>query len=142
MTDGVTIGRLAERCGVTRDTVRFYEREGLLPCPRRTSSQYRIYGAADEQRLRFIRQAQHLGFTLEDIRELLRQHEIRTPDECRRVAQRLRQRIAAIDRKIAELTAFRRRLASNLDRCQRVRASTCPVVLDLVADWATKKKET
>ena len=117
MIDGLTIGGLAERCGVTRDTVRFYEREGLLPRPRGTASQYRVYGAADESRLCFIRQAQRLGLTLDDIRELLRQHELRTPDECRR-------------------------LASNLDRCQRARANTCPVVLDLAGDPVSRKETT
>lgn len=138
MVEGLRIGELAARCGVTRDTLRFYEREGLMPRPRRTAAQYRVYSPADEQRLRFIRHAQELGLTLDDIGDLLRHHELRTPDECRRVAARLRRRIDAIDRRIGELKAFRRRLAENLARCDQAGPKACPVVIDL---WAGKPEE-
>jgi DNA-binding transcriptional MerR regulator len=63
MKNGLKIGELAERCGVSRDTIRFYEREGLLPRPQRTPALYRVYGDEDEGRLLFIRQAQALGLT-------------------------------------------------------------------------------
>lgn len=125
------IGELAARCGVSPDTIRFYEREKLLPRPRRTASRYRVYGEEDEDRLRFIRQAQAIGLTLEDIRELVRQHRLHTPGECRRVAELLHERIAVLDRKIAELRSFRRRLADNLARCESVDSAACPVILDL-----------
>jgi DNA-binding transcriptional MerR regulator len=96
MGDGeLKIGQLAGRCGVSTDTIRFYERKGLLPRPRRTPSQYRVYGREDEARLLFIRQAQAIGLTLDGIRELLRQERLRTPGECRRVAALLRERIEA-----------------------------------------------
>jgi len=130
--EGFTIGELARRCGVSRDAVRFYERERLLPRPRRTASGYRIYGAEDEERLGFIRRAQAVGLTLEDITELIRLHEVHSPAECRTVAERLRHRIEALDRKIAELTAFRRHLRDNLRRCEAAEAEACPVVLDLI----------
>lgn len=126
-----TIGAFANACGVSRDTVRFYERAGLLPKARRTASRYRVYGDGDEARLQFIRRAQGLGLTLEDIRGLLRQHEARTPDECRRVATLLRERIQALDRKLAELRAFRKVLAENLARCEAAHSEECPVVVDL-----------
>lgn len=70
MTGLMKIGELATRCGVSNDTVRFYEREGLLPRPRRSPSSYRVFGEDDEQRLRFIRQAQANGLTLADVREM------------------------------------------------------------------------
>lgn len=142
MSDGLKIGELSLRCGVTPDTVRFYERRGLLPKPRRTAAQYRVYTDVDEQRLRFIRQAQEWGLSLEDIREMLRLHELRSPDECRRVAVRLRERLSAIDRMIAELTTFRHRIADNVRKCEGARADTCPVVVDLFGRRSRRAKET
>ena len=134
------IGELATRCGVSRDTIRFYEREGLLPRPGRTPSQYRVYDSRDEARLHFVRQAQAIGLTLKDIRELLRNEQVQHPGECRRVAALLRERIAAIDRKVAELRAFRRQLAAGLERCERADGEACPVVLDLSAG-ARRRRE-
>lgn len=131
MKNGLTIGELALRCGVSRDTIRFYERQRLLPRPRRTASGYRLYGPDDEDRLHFVRDAQQVGLTLEDIGELIRLHELHSPAECRRVAERLRGRLHVVDRKIAELTAFRRRLRENLTRCETADSESCPVVLDL-----------
>jgi DNA-binding transcriptional MerR regulator len=137
MKDGNrTIGTLAIACGVSRDTVRFYEREGLLPKARRTASRYRVYSEEDEARLYFIRRAQAIGLTLDDIRGLLRQHEARTPDECRRVAALLRDRIGDVDRRLAELKAFRKLLAGNLARCETAHSEECPVVLDLARQQA------
>ena len=132
MIGGLRIGELAERAGVSRDTVRFYERKGLLPRPRRIAAQYRVYDEETAARLHFIR-GQEIGLTLEDIRELLRLHELQTPQECRRVAERLRARIDAIDAKIALLRDFRRQLAESHDRCEKAHSESCPVVLDLAA---------
>lgn len=132
MKDGLTIGELARRCGVSRDAVRFYERERLMPRPRRTAAGYRLYGPDDEERLRFIRRAQAVGLTLEDITELIRLHEQRSPKECHTVADRLRERIKALDAKIAEFVAFRRHLRESLHRCEAAEAESCPVVLDLL----------
>jgi MerR family mercuric resistance operon transcriptional regulator/MerR family gold-responsive transcriptional activator of gol and ges genes len=132
MKDGFTIGELARRCGVSRDAVRFYERERLMPRARRTPTGYRLYGPEDEERLRFIRRAQGVGLTLEDITELIRLHEEHSPAECRSVAERLLLRVEALDRKIAELVAFRRILRDNLRRCEAAEAESCPVVLDLM----------
>lgn len=125
------IGELATRCGVTPDTIRFYEREKLLPRARRTASRYRVYDGSDEDRVRFIRQAQAIGLTLEAIRELVREQRLHTPGECRRVAGLLRERIDALDRKISELRSFRRRLAESLARCETADGASCPVVVDL-----------
>ncbi len=133
MSSGFTIGELAGRCGVSRDTIRFYEREGLLPQPRRTPSRYRVYDSVAQERLAFIRRAQHIGFSLGDIRELLRIHQLRSPGECREVAARLRTRIDVIDGKIDGLVTLRRKLAASLRRCEDAEAESCPVVLDLAA---------
>lgn len=125
------IGELAARCGVTPDTIRYYEREKLLPRPQRTAARYRVYGASDEERVRFIRQAQSIGLSLDNIRELVRERELHTPAECRHVAELLRERITVLDDKIRALRSFRRRLAESLARCETASTSTCPVILDL-----------
>ena len=141
MLEGLRIGELSERCGVSTDTVRFYEREGLLPRPRRSASRYRVYGQEDEGRLRFIRRAQALGLTLDDIRELLSLSQARTVGECRRVAERLRARVAAVDEKLAQLRAFRRELVRNIEKCEKPHADRCPVVLDLAGNGAEEESE-
>ncbi len=141
MRDGLKIGELAARCAVSRDTIRFYEREGLLPRPQRTPALYRVYGEEDEGRLLFIRQAQALGLTLDDIRELVRHEQPRTPGECRRVAALLRERVEAIDRKLAELRTFRRLLAENIERCEKADGDACPVVLGLSPTTGKQRNE-
>ena len=136
MRDGLTIGELANRCQVSRDTVRFYERKRLLPTPRRTGAGYRLYSENDASRVRFIRRAQTMGLTLEDVSELLRAQTLTTPEQCKRVATRLRARIEAVDEKLAELRDFRGELMRNLRRCEKAGAepSCCPVVLDLATN--------
>lgn len=132
-TDGLTIGKMAKACDVSRDTLRFYERQRLLPPPRRSASGYRLYRREDASRLRFVRRAQAMGLTLDDIRELLELRTLATPAQCRKVAARLRVRVSAVDEKIAELQAFRQALADGLRRCERAtsRKECCPVVVDL-----------
>ncbi|MGC1551122.1 MAG: heavy metal-responsive transcriptional regulator [Rhodanobacter sp.] len=98
----LTIGTVAKRVGVAIDTIRYYEREGLLPEPERRASGYRSYGEGTVRQLRFIRRAKDLGFTLEEIRDLLalsadRQRGVKA------VKQRAEQRLAAIQTRIAEL---------------------------------------
>lgn len=136
MTGGLTIGALAARAAVSRDTLRFYERRRLLPAPRRTASGYRLYSEGDAVRVRFIRRAQAMGLTLEDIQELLRAQTLKTSDQCRRVASRLRARVEAVDEKIRELRAFRGELLRHLKHCEKAGAEPdcCPVVLDLSAN--------
>jgi MerR family transcriptional regulator, Zn(II)-responsive regulator of zntA len=131
--DGMTIGQLAESCEVSRDTLRFYERERLLPAPKRSPSGYRLYQSEDASRVRFVRRAQAIGLTLEDIRELLELRTLKTPEQCRRVATRIRARVADVDKRIAELQAFRGELSRSLKRCERAisRKECCPVVVDL-----------
>jgi DNA-binding transcriptional MerR regulator len=125
------IGQVAQRTGLTIDTIRFYEREALIPKPRRTSGGYRVYEQQEVERLLFIGQAQNLGFTLQEIRELLL---IENSDKggCSHVRDLVAGKIAQVKEKISEL----RRLESQLTKAQRlcsaalVEACTteCPVL--------------
>lgn len=112
----MTIGAVAKRVGVAIDTIRYYEREGLLPEPLRRASGYRSYGDSAVRQLRFIRRAKDLGFTLEEIRDLLalsadRQRGVKA------VKKRAQERLAAIDARIAELTRVRDGLEQLVDAC-------------------------
>jgi DNA-binding transcriptional MerR regulator len=117
MQHDIKIGEFAERCGVSRDTVRFYERVGLLPKPSRSESRHRIYDRKAVARLQFIRGAQRLGLTLEDIRRLLLVHETRGPDAGKRIVELLRSRADAIDSEISKLLALRRLLDKSIKLC-------------------------
>jgi DNA-binding transcriptional MerR regulator len=122
-----TIGFAAKAAGVGIDTVRYYEREGLLSRAQRTASGYRLYSASDVERLRFIRQAKALGFTLEDIAELLRLQD--GGGRRDQVRARAKARIDDLDRKIRELSAIREALAS-LERqcCGSGPLAGCPII--------------
>jgi DNA-binding transcriptional MerR regulator len=104
------IGELAGELGLNTRTIRYYEGIGLLPEPERTGGNYRAYGREDLERLRFIRAAQRLGLTLDEIREVLAFAERGEPP-CGFVRERLRREVAAIDARIAELQALRGELA-------------------------------
>ncbi|WP_010583789.1 MerR family transcriptional regulator [Schlesneria paludicola] len=112
----LSIGELAKRGGVGVETVRFYERQGLLEEPERKSSGYRQYDAQTVQVLRFIRRAKELGFTLKEIKSLL---EIRTDVSTPRteVRQQARKKVAEIDEKIADLQRMREGLQSLINQC-------------------------
>lgn len=126
-TRPLTIGRLARHAGVGIDTVRFYERARLLPKPGRTASGYRTYGAADVERLRFIRRAKALGFTLEEIGELLA---LSAGKGGRAGVKALAERrLADLERKIRELTVMRDTLAHYAHRCSGTGAlKGCPII--------------
>ena len=126
-TKTFSIGRLAEAAGVGVDTVRFYERAGLLPQAARTASGYRSYRPADVERLRFIRRAKALGFALEEIAELLRLSEGKGGRAgVKALAER---RLADLERKIRELTVFRDTLAHYVHQCSGHGAvAGCPII--------------
>ncbi len=113
------IGELAHGGGVTPKTIRFYEARGLLPAPARTSSGYREYENSDLDRLRFIKTAQRLGFSLDEIREILSFRD-RAERPCNFVLSALDRRLADIDRTIAELTDVRSNLADLKSRADRL----------------------
>ena len=124
------IGELAGTLGLNPRTIRYYESVGLLPEPERTSGNYRSYGAEDVRRLRFIKAAQRLGLTLDEIREVLAFAERGQPP-CGFVRDRLRAEVAAIDARIAELQALRGELADLEARAERLPPTTngyCPII--------------
>ena len=105
------IGELAARAGVNPKTVRFYEARGLLPDPPRLASGYRDYGGEAQARLAFIRTAQRLGFTLNEIREIISFRE-RGERPCDYVLSVLSTQVADLDRRIGELVALRAELVA------------------------------
>jgi MerR family copper efflux transcriptional regulator len=124
----LSIGRIAQSAGVAIDTIRFYEREGLLPEPRRRPSGYREYDQSAVSRLRFIRRAKDLGFTLEEIRELLALSADRHVG-VEGVRERAAARLRAIDDRIAELQRVRAGLAELVDACPGHGApEDCPIL--------------
>ncbi|RMG66911.1 MAG: Zn(2+)-responsive transcriptional regulator [Calditrichaeota bacterium] len=123
-----TIGKLAARAGVNIDTIRFYERQGLMPEPRRRESGYRLYSDEDLKRLRFILRAKELGFTLREIRDLL---ELRVDGEtgCEDVRRQAEAKIALIDQKIARLRQVREALSRLAQACRASSpAGECPIL--------------
>lgn len=100
------IGDLAEKGSVTVQTVRFYERQGLLPNPPRKDSGYRVYGEADLRRLLFIRHAKALGFSLQEIREILRMRQ-RGECPCGSVLAIAERHLKNIERQLRQLSTFR-----------------------------------
>jgi DNA-binding transcriptional MerR regulator len=107
------IGQAAKLAGVSTPTIRYYEEIGLLPKPSRSDSGYRRYSASTVEELVFIRKAQALGFSLDDISGILQlSRSGRTP--CAHVLSLARQRLAAVDARIRRLQQFRRQLASDL----------------------------
>jgi Hg(II)-responsive transcriptional regulator len=130
----LTIGRLARRAGVNVETVRYYERRGLLPEPPRTEAGYRQYGPQALRRIRFIKRAQALGFTLEEIGDLL---ELRVApiSNCDAVEHRAKRAIARIDSKVAELDRMRSALSRLVEACRDNRPTEeCPLLDALEGD--------
>jgi MerR family transcriptional regulator, copper efflux regulator len=115
-TASLTIGTVAKRAGVPIDTIRYYEREGLLPEPLRRASGYRSYNESAVGQLRFIRRAKDLGFTLDEIRDLLALSADRHRG-VKAVRQRAQQRLESIDARIAELRCVRKGLEKLIEAC-------------------------
>jgi DNA-binding transcriptional MerR regulator len=109
----MSVGQLATRAGVRPDTIRYYERSGVLPPPRRSDGDHRRYGPADVDRLLFVRGAQRLGLRLTEIRDLLT---VRDTGECpcEPAEQMLVRHVAEIDAELARLAALRAELAAML----------------------------
>ncbi len=110
---GITVKEVAERVGIPSRTVRYYDRIGLVRADERSSAGYRLYSTEEEGKLRFIRQAKALGLTLEDIRGLMAAAERGCCGQVLPELQRLLEdKVAEIDARIAELSAFRERLVA------------------------------
>lgn len=125
---GLTIGKVASDAGLSIDTVRYYEREGLLEKPGRTASGYRHYQSDAVSRLRFIRQAKELGFSLSEIRELFALR-VASGKSCADVKARAEHKIADIDRRIASLKRVRGALLKLASACSgKGPVSQCPIL--------------
>lgn len=122
----VGIGELAKRAGVGVDTVRYYERSGLLSPHTRLASGYRRYRDLEVVRLRFIRRAQALGFSLKEVKALLKLSAQRNVEQVKRSAQ---EKLSDVDRRIAELQRVREGLAKLIAQCPgHGRAEDCPIL--------------
>jgi DNA-binding transcriptional MerR regulator len=132
--EGLTRGQLARRAQINLETVRFYEQEGLLAPPSRTPSGYRKFGEAAIDRLAFVKRAKALGFSLEDIRELLVIHDEHA-NACVEVRDLVQNKLAIVRSKKEELEKLEADLTSALRKCNRAlqqkkseRSESCPVL--------------
>lgn len=123
----LTIGDLAKATDTKVETIRYYERIGLLPIPGRTSGNYRSYRPQHLGRLSFIRRARDLGFSLVQIRELLGLSDQRDRS-CKAVDAIAREHLAEVDRKITDLAALRRELDNIIGQCSHGTVATCRII--------------
>jgi Cd(II)/Pb(II)-responsive transcriptional regulator len=133
MSHSLKIGELAKRTGSLVETIRYYEREGLLPEPARSEGNYRVYSAADLERLQFIRHCRSLDMTLEEIRDLLRFRD--APDEnCGEVNALLDEHIEHVTKRIKELKLLQKNLRGLRNRCQEEQATKdCGILQSLAS---------
>ena len=123
MATGLTVGQVAARAGVSADTIRYYERLGVLPKASRSAAGYRLYPETVLNRLAVVRNAQRFGFSLRDIGGFLRVRE-RGGAPCREVRAAAERMLAAVDRQIAELTETRAHMQATLEDWDRRLAHT------------------
>lgn len=129
----ITTGQLALRAGVNVESLRYYERTGLLDAPPRTASGYRKYPMDAVRRLRFIKRAQGLGFTLAEIRELL-DLQMRPEATCADIRDRAETKIADVDRRLRELEALRAALVALTRACAGSGPTTDCSILHMLED--------
>lgn len=136
------IGGVAKKIGVTPDTIRFYERNALLPRPSRTAGGFRQYADTDVETLGFIRRAQSLGFTLKEVRDLLELRHRRL-QPCAPVRRRLQQKLSHVRQKLADLQKLERELCTALRACDkrlRKKSAPCPLLSGSGAQQPEKSK--
>lgn len=127
----LTIGRLAHAAGVNLETIRYYERRGLLPRPPRRESGYRQYPPDSAARLRFIKHAQTLGFSLSEIGELLALR-VDAQTACDEVRQRAEHKVAEIEQKLKTLERMRQILSTLIEHCHTQEPTgECPILTAL-----------
>jgi len=133
----MTSGQLAARAGVNVETVRYYERNGLLAPPPRSAAGYRRYPGEAVRRLRFIKRAQALGFTLEEVRELL-DLQARPNATCADVRGRAEAKIVDVDRRLGELKALRAALVAVTRACRGSAPTSRCSILQMLEDEAAR----
>ena len=123
-----SIGQVASHAGVNVQTIRYYERRGLIPEPDRTQSGYRRYPEEAVRRVGFIKRAQELGFSLNEISDLLKLR-VRSATACATVEKRARSKIAVVEEKIADLRRMKRVLGRLVAACEtRAHTGDCPIL--------------
>ena len=125
--DNLAIGAFAKSAGVNVETIRFYQRKGLLPEPDKPYGGIRRYGNADVARVRFVKRAQRLGFSLNEIAELLKLEDGVHCGEARRLAAR---KLDAVRAKLADLLQMEAMLADMVKRCDARRGKVCCPLID------------
>ena len=124
----MTIGQVASHAGVNVQTIRYYERRGLIPKPERTRSGYRSYPDDAVRRVGFIKRAQELGFSLNEISDLLKLR-VRSATACATVEKRARSKIAIVEEKIADLQRMKRVLGRLVAACETsAHTGDCPIL--------------
>jgi len=132
MNETMTIGRVAEAAGVNVETLRYYQRRGLVAVPRKPPGGQRQYGPAVVARVRFIKRAQNLGFTLVEVTNLLR---LEDGQSCRDTRLLAENKLAAIEERIADLTRMRGTLKGLISECEAgQRPRSCPIIATLSAE--------
>lgn len=129
---GLLIGDVAERTGLSAPTIRYYESIGLLSAPPRSTTGYRRYGDAAVAELRFIRKAQALGFSLDEIGEILALSRAGTAP-CSHVLDLARNHLAAVEERMRQLARFRDTLAAEVTRWDGITQPTCGGLCQLIA---------
>ena len=131
MTTELTIGRLADEAGVNVETIRYYQRRGLLNEPRKPPGGHRRYPATATARIRFIKRSQQLGFTLEEVMALLL---LEDGQNCRQTRLLAEHKLGVIDERIADLNRMRRTLEGLIAQCAvGKRPRSCPIIATLTA---------
>jgi Cu(I)-responsive transcriptional regulator len=123
----LTIGKLAKATDTNVETVRYYEKIGLLPAPARSAGNYRSYDESHLRRLSFVRRARDLGFSIDQVRELMELAD-RRDQSCMAVDVIANQHRNAITRKIADLTALAAELDALIDSCSRNTVADCRII--------------
>jgi MerR family transcriptional regulator, mercuric resistance operon regulatory protein len=136
---GIQIGDLARQSGCNIETIRYYERIGLLPTPPRSAGRYRLYDAPDARRLPFVRRARRLGFTLDQVRALPALSAKDGRDACREVHDIAAEHLGEVRAKIADLRAMERILADAVRRCAAGELPGCPIIDALSGDRVENK---
>ena len=124
---GISIGELSRRTGCNIETIRYYERIGLLPAPDRVG-RYRRFAAADVKRLAFVRRARGLGFRLDEVRALLQLSQSDGGSACEDVRRISAAHLADVRARIADLRAMQRVLADTIRECDSGRHTLCPLI--------------
>jgi len=133
MINQMTISELAKAAEIPTTTVRYYERIGLVKAEDRSQGNYRLYGEDSLRKVMFIRAAQSIGFTLDDVKALLGQSSSST-ESCREVQSLIQERLAEVNQRLKDLRHVQKVLKSSLNKCQETEQVDCCHVIETLRD--------